>query len=76
MSEYTPEDLVLYLYKETSLETTASIEEALQNNWTLREKLAVLEASKGRLTSAITSPRTEVLLSIFKYASEKETVNL
>ncbi|MFN2456823.1 MAG: hypothetical protein ABR502_01365 [Chitinophagaceae bacterium] len=76
MSEYAPEDLVLYLYKETSLETTASIEEALQNNWTLREKLAVLEASKDRLTSAITSPRKEVLLSIFKYASEKETVNL
>ena len=38
MHNYSPEDLILYLYKETSQEATAAIEKALQEDWTLREK--------------------------------------
>lgn len=72
MHNYSPEDLILYLYRETSAETTAAIEEALQKDWTLREKLAVLKTSAERLNSITTAPRTEIVLNILKYASNEE----
>jgi hypothetical protein len=75
MHHYTPEDLIQYLYKETSPNVTAAIEDALQKDWTLREKLAVLKASMQRLDAAIEQPRTEVVLSILKYATKTETIS-
>jgi hypothetical protein len=68
MQNYAPEDLILYLYKETSPETTAAIEKALETDWTLREKLLVIKTSMERLESITVSPRTEVVLSILKHA--------
>jgi len=73
MHNYSPEELLLYLYKETSPETTTEIEEALKNDWSLREKLEVLKTSMKRLDSIEVSPRTEVVLNVLKYAySQKE----
>ena len=74
MYQYTPEDLILYLYKETSEQTTTAIEEALKNDWTLREKLTVLKTSMERLDSITESPRTEVVLNILKHATSKDKV--
>ena len=71
MPSFTPEDLLLYLYNETSPEMTKAVEEALKNDWTLREKLNVLKISKQRLNNVIESPRTEVILKILNYAREK-----
>jgi hypothetical protein len=71
MTNFTPEDLLLYLYKETSLEQTAQIEQALVKDWTLREKLAVLQNSMQRLDKLTQSPRTEVVLDVLNYAREK-----
>ena len=71
MNNFTPEDLLLYLYKETSAEQTAAIEAALKKDWTLREKLAVLKASMQRLDKITEAPRTEVVLSVLNYAREK-----
>ena len=75
MHNYSPEELIQYLYKETSPTTTAAIEQALQHDWTLREKLAVLKTSMDRLNSITESPRTETVLAILKYASSSETVS-
>lgn len=72
MHNYSPEDLLLYLYKETSPEATAAIEDALKNDWSLREKLAVLQTSMKRLDSIKVSPRTEVILNVLKYAQKDE----
>lgn len=72
MHNYSPEDLLLYLYKETSPEATAAIEEALQKDWSLREKLAVLKTSMERLDSITVSPRTEVILNVLKQAWKEE----
>lgn len=69
MNNYSPEDLLLYLYNETSAEATAAIDAALERDWTLREKLAVLKASKKRLDTLVESPRTEVVLNIMRYAA-------
>ena len=71
---YTPEDLIRYLYKETSTEETTAIEAALLDDWTLREKLAVLKTSMERLNSIKVSPRSEVILNILRYAGSKDTV--
>ena len=71
MTNFTPEDLLLYLYKETSLQQTAEIEEALTQDWALREKLAVLKASMQRLDKLVVAPRTEVVLNVLNNAREK-----
>lgn len=71
MNNFTPEDLLLYLYKEVSPEQEAAIEEALKKDWTLREKLAVLKTSMQRLDKIVESPRTEVVLDVLNYAREK-----
>lgn len=73
MTNFTPEDLLLYLYKETSAEQTAAIETALQKDWTLREKLDVLKASMQRLDKIVQSPRTEVVLNVLHHAREQAT---
>jgi len=57
MTNFTPEDLLLYLYKETSSEKTEAITAALQRDWTLREKLEVLIASMKRLDKITQSPK-------------------
>jgi hypothetical protein len=75
MHNYSPEDLILYLYKETSPETSAAIEEAIKSDWTLREKLEVLKTSMKRLDSIVTSPRTELILNVMKYAAKESEVS-
>ncbi|HQW43121.1 MAG: hypothetical protein IPP02_16690 [Chitinophagaceae bacterium] len=73
MTNFTPEDLLMYLYKESSAEQTAAIETALEKDWTLREKLNVLKTSMQRLDKITTSPRTEVVLNVLSYARERAT---
>ncbi len=70
MTNFTPEDLLLYLYKETSTTQTAAIEAALEKDWTLREKLNVLKTSMQRLDKITVAPRTEVVLNVINYARE------
>jgi hypothetical protein len=67
MNNFTPEDLLLYLYNEVSPEEKATIEAELQKDWTLREKLNVLRASLRHLGEISYSPRTEVVLNILHY---------
>lgn len=74
MHYFTPDDLLLYLYKELTPEQTAAIEEALKQDWTLREKLAVLKTAMERLDNLTDSPRTEVVLNVLKYAASQQTV--
>jgi hypothetical protein len=70
MTLFTPEDLLQYLYKETSPTQTAAIEQSLKEDWTLREKLEVLKSSAKFLDAITESPRTEVILRVLNYARE------
>lgn len=70
MTNFTPEDLLLYLYKETSPQRSAAIETALKMDWALREKLSVLKTSMQRLDKIVETPRTEVVLNVLNYARE------
>jgi hypothetical protein len=67
---FTPEELIQFLYNETSPERSAEIEAALQHDWTLREKLEVLRNSMNSLNRPLESPRTEVVMRILNYARE------
>jgi len=71
MANFTPEDLLLYLFKETSDEQTIAIENALKKDWTLREKLVVLKTSLERLDGIKKSPRTRIVLNVLNYARKK-----
>jgi hypothetical protein len=73
MTNFAPEDLLLYLYKETSLQQAAEIEEALSDDWALREKFAVLKASMQRMDKLVVAPRTEVVLNVLKKARQEST---
>ncbi|MGZ8511519.1 MAG: hypothetical protein ACXWWD_05660 [Chitinophagaceae bacterium] len=73
MRNFTPEDLLLYLYNESSPQLTAAIKQALQLDWTLREKFNVLKTSMLRLDQIQQSPRTEAILNILNYAREKSS---
>jgi len=70
MTLFTPEDLLRYLYKESSTELTAAIEAALKEDWTLREKMQVLQSSADHLDKVTVAPRTEVILKVLQYARE------
>jgi hypothetical protein len=70
MPLFTPEDLLLYLYKESSPDLTLAIETALKEDWMLREKLQVLQSSSDELNKVTVSPRMEVILRVMNYARE------
>ena len=77
MTLFTPEDLVMYLYQETSPEKTAAIELALQHDWALREKLQLLrESVKDMDQMPLSSPRTEVVLRVMNYAKQTEPASV
>lgn len=70
MHNFTLEDLLRYLYNETSPELTARIKAALENDWTLREKFEVMASAKKRLDALKTSPRQETIDNILNYAEK------
>lgn len=71
---FTSEELVQYLYSESSPETSAAIEAALKEDWSLREKLEVLQSSIATLDRILESPRTEVILKVMDYARQTAVV--
>jgi hypothetical protein len=70
MTLFTPEDLLRYLYKESSPELTVAIEAALKEDWMLREKLEVLRTSSDQLNTVTIAPRMEVILRVMNYARQ------
>lgn len=75
MYNFTQEDLLQYLYKETSTEKTAAINIALNSNWNLREQMETLSSSLQKLNSIkLTSPRKQTIDSILNYAERSLAV--
>ncbi|HET6253794.1 MAG TPA: hypothetical protein VFE32_06960 [Puia sp.] len=68
MTLFTPEDLLRYLYKESSPELTLAIETTLKEDWMLREKLQVLSSSVNSLNKIVVAPRQEVIDRVLTYA--------
>ena len=74
MLNYTTEDLILFLYRETSDKETESIREALENDWDLKEKYDVLRNSMQALDKMVESPRSESIKAILNYAGVSSPV--
>ena len=70
MHSFTPEDLLQYLYNETSTEKTAAIKAALETDWSLREKFEVITSGTRRLETIKLSPRKKTIDNILRYAEK------
>lgn len=72
MTLFTPEDLLRYLYKESSHELTIAIERALKEDYILRERMNELQVSVNQMNEEkeLLAPRKEVVLKVLQYARE------
>ena len=70
MHNFTPEDLVQYLYKEASQEKSTAIMAALETDWSLREMYNVIVSAQKRLEAFELSPREEAVNKILRYAQK------
>ena len=69
MHNFTPEDLVQYLYKETSTKKSADIQAALETDWSLREIFEAIKEAHQTLEPALFPPREEAVDKILRYAA-------
>lgn len=72
MTHVTPDDLVRYLYNETSDKKSELIKEALDIDMDLRETFNALLLSKKNLEETNLSPRPEAIDKILQYAGKSE----
>ncbi|MDQ6762380.1 MAG: hypothetical protein M3015_07105 [Bacteroidota bacterium] len=72
MNHITPDDLVRYLYNETSDKKSELIREALETDMNLRETFNALLLSKKNLEETDLSPRPEAVDKILQYARKQE----
>ena len=68
MHSFTQEDIVQYLYNETSPEKSATLKAALETDWILREKYELLSKSINSLEKLTLSPRKVAVDNILNYA--------
>lgn len=71
MTTFTPEDLVQYLYNETSGQKIAAIKAALKTDWDLQESFEQLVEAQKNLEEIKLSPRDEAVKKILQHTSKK-----
>ena len=72
MTKFTQEDLVQYLYKETSEQKTAAIKVALETDWDLRDSYKRISVWKKNLEEINLSPRDEAVNRILQHITKKQ----
>lgn len=73
MHSFTQEDLIQFMYKETSPQKTAAIKAALVTDWSLKEEYQSLQQSQQMLDTFVeVAPRKKALDFILNYAEKKE----
>lgn len=70
MHNFTSNDLLQYLYQETSTEKSAAIKEALESDWSLNETYRALVKDIKKLDDVNYSPRSKTIADIMSYAEE------
>ena len=70
MHNFSPEDLLLYLYNEPSPAKSARIRAALETDWSLREKFEVFSSAHARLEVLKMSPTQRTVNNILNYAEK------
>lgn len=75
MQHFNHEDLVQFLYNETSPQKSQAIQKALETDWALKEEYQQLLATKNELEGLKSrSPRKETLDFILQYAEQATVV--
>ena len=72
MSNFTQEDLVQYLYRETSDHKTVAIGVALESDWDLRDSFEQIIACQKNLEAVHLSPRAEAVDKILQHITKKQ----
>lgn len=67
--DFTPEDLVRFLYQETSPEETVLLQQALSEDQELMNQYVELEDGKNALPTATYRPSLSSIERILKYSS-------
>jgi len=76
MPNFTTEDLLLFIYDEMSNTEKSAMEQELEANWALREKLQVLKESAQRLQKLkLQAPRLQTIDAIMEYAAHDSEVS-
>ena len=70
MHSFTQDDLLQYLYQETSKDKTEAIKMALFTDWNLREKFELLKLTHQQLETIKLSPRKQSIDRILRYAEK------
>ncbi|WP_462220443.1 hypothetical protein [Ferruginibacter sp.] len=70
MHNFTQEDLLLYLYNETSQKQTVEIKAALETDWSFREKFEELTLAQKNLETLQMSPSQQTIDNILNYAEK------
>ena len=68
MNNFTPEDMIRFLYNEMTADEKSALQLALDADWTLREKFEVLKRAVLSLDTLKYSPRSESIDAIMQYA--------
>lgn len=74
MNNFTPEDMIRYLYNEMTTEEAQTLSQALEADWSLREKFEVLKQAMSSLDSLHYSPRPQAINAIMQYADATKPV--
>ncbi|MGK0388567.1 MAG: hypothetical protein ACI94Y_001297 [Maribacter sp.] len=68
-NNYTTEDLIRFIYKETSAKESIHITEQIGADWKLKEEYQTLKEGYGKLPKVKFSPKKETLRNILAYSS-------
>ncbi len=69
MPNFTTEDLLAYMYNELESKQSIRLEQALQTEWALQQKLEVLTEAQQQLNETpLCSPRATTIENIVRYA--------
>jgi chromosome condensin MukBEF complex kleisin-like MukF subunit len=78
MHSFTQEDLIQYMYDETSHEKRTAIGQALNTDWKLSEEYEALSSAQKTLEKVSLSPRKKAFDFIINYAGKpaKEVLDI
>ena len=72
MTKFTQEDLLQYLYKETSEQKTAAIRIALETDWDLYDSYEQISCAQKILEEVNLAPREEAVNRILQQIPKKQ----
>ena len=70
MKNFTPEDLLEFHYRELAAEQETELQNELNQNWALRQKLNVIREAASRLDKSMEAPRREAVSRVLGYAAK------